>query len=215
MDFIPGMITLAGWSRAPVGWLVCDGSSYPASKYADLFNVIAFIYGGDGRSTFAVPNLVGRIPLGPGSQPNSSTIKYALGQMGGAAATVLTAANISDHGHYIQNCSFTPATVSGQSQALNLVIPYKTAPTGETDIPVSGSYLSVGTSTVGPVMMYTPKAPEGQMNAAPQNFPVSFKQIAFDIKFNSTNPSGNNPVPTLPPVQAINYFICYAANTGS
>lgn len=102
---IAGMMPYAGTS-APLGWLLCDGSAVSRVTYADLFAVIGVIYGiGDGATTFNLPNLNGRVPVGAGSYTDSVSgpITRSLGQVGGAEAHVLTTAQMPTHSHIINS----------------------------------------------------------------------------------------------------------------
>ena len=74
---------------APQGWAFCDGSLLPIAQYQALFALIGTTYGGNGVSTFALPDLRGRIPLGAGQAPASST-NHPLGEQGGAETAALT-----------------------------------------------------------------------------------------------------------------------------
>ncbi len=89
-----GEIRMAGFSFAPVGWQKCDGSLLPISEYEVLFNLIGTTYGGDGQSTFAVPDLQGRVPIHLG--PN---IGQALGLSGGTETVTLTTSQMANHSH--------------------------------------------------------------------------------------------------------------------
>lgn len=93
-----GEIRLFAGNFAPVGWLLCQGQLLPISQYDTLFNLIGTTYGGDGQSTFALPDLASRIPLHAGTG-------YVLGQAGGAEEVTLTAAQIPAHSHAAQGAS--------------------------------------------------------------------------------------------------------------
>ena len=67
---------------APRGWAVCDGELLPIAHHTALFSIIGTYYGGDGRSTFALPDLRGRVPIHAGKGPGLTERK--LGEMGGA-----------------------------------------------------------------------------------------------------------------------------------
>jgi len=71
---LAGMLALFGGSSVPGGWLAADGSIYPISAWPDLFNAIGNVFGGDGQTTFAVPNLTGAAPVGTGISPAGSLI---------------------------------------------------------------------------------------------------------------------------------------------
>jgi microcystin-dependent protein len=87
-----------GGSFAPAGWMTCDGQVLPISEYDTLFNLIGTTYGGDGQSTFALPNLAARLPLHQGSNGTSS---YTVGQNGGVTSVTLTTNQIPAHTHPI------------------------------------------------------------------------------------------------------------------
>lgn len=66
MDAILGQIRLFAFNFAPRGWMLCDGTTLPISQYTAVFSLVGTTYGGDGRTTFALPNLKGKEPI-PGS----------------------------------------------------------------------------------------------------------------------------------------------------
>ena len=84
-------------ATAPTGWLLCDGAAVSRTTYADLFTVISTTYGvGNGTTTFNVPNLKGRVPVGLDS---TQTEFDALAETGGAKTHTLTSAQIPGHTH--------------------------------------------------------------------------------------------------------------------
>jgi microcystin-dependent protein len=92
-----GQIMAFGGNFAPQGWALCDGSLLPISQYDALFSLIGTTYGGDGQTTFAVPDLRSRAALHQGQGPGLSS--YSLGQSGGAEAVTLTENQLSPHSH--------------------------------------------------------------------------------------------------------------------
>ena len=72
MDPYLGQITLVAFNFAPVGWAFCNGQLLPIDQYAALFQLIGTTYGGDGQTTFALPNLQSRIPLHQGQGTGTS-----------------------------------------------------------------------------------------------------------------------------------------------
>lgn len=82
---------------APRAWMFCDGSVLPIGQNDALFSLIGTTYGGDGISTFALPDLRGRIPVGTGTGGGLSNI--ALGQAAGSESVTLTVANLPAHQH--------------------------------------------------------------------------------------------------------------------
>ena len=87
-----GEIRMFAGNFAPAGWNFCDGSLLSISENETLFNLIGTSYGGDGQSTFGVPDLRGRIPLHMGNG-------FTLAEQGGAEAVTLTANQIPAHTH--------------------------------------------------------------------------------------------------------------------
>lgn len=82
---------------APRGWAFCDGQLLPVSQNTALFSLIGTTYGGDGRSTTALPNLEGRAPMHPGRGPGLTARR--LGQRGGTDVVTLTEAQMPQHNH--------------------------------------------------------------------------------------------------------------------
>jgi len=77
-----GEIRMVGFNFAPRGWALCDGQLLPISQNAALFSLLGTIYGGDGRTTFGLPDLRSRVPVHSGQGPGLSS--YSIGQRSGA-----------------------------------------------------------------------------------------------------------------------------------
>ena len=90
-----GEIRMFGGNFAPVGWAFCDGTLVAISQNEALFNLIGTTYGGDGQTTFALPDLRGRIPMHQGSG-------YTIGNNGGVEQVTLTVSQIPAHSHVLQ-----------------------------------------------------------------------------------------------------------------
>jgi microcystin-dependent protein len=93
-----GEIRMFAGNFAPVGWAFCNGALIPIDQNDALFQLIGTTYGGDGQTTFALPDLQSRVPVhaGPG---------FALGQTGGAETVTLTVSQIPAHNHVPQASS--------------------------------------------------------------------------------------------------------------
>lgn len=90
-------IRVLPFSFAPVGWASCDGQLLPISQNTALFSLLGTYYGGNGKTTFALPNLVGRFAMGPGQGPGLSD--RFLAEDTGQASVTLTAAEMPAHNH--------------------------------------------------------------------------------------------------------------------
>ena len=88
-----------GTRGAPNGWQACDGSLLPISQYDALFALIGTTYGGDGQTTFGVPDLRGRVPMHQGTGPGLST--YVIGQKAGTETVTVLATQMPAHTHSI------------------------------------------------------------------------------------------------------------------
>jgi microcystin-dependent protein len=97
MDPFVGEIRIFGGSFAPVDWMFCEGQLLAISQNTALFSILGTMYGGDGRVTFALPDMRGRAPLqqgaGPGLTPRS------VGEMDGEEAVTLTMQEMPAHNH--------------------------------------------------------------------------------------------------------------------
>lgn len=86
-----------GFNFAPRGWAKCEGQLLPIAQNSALFSLLGTTYGGDGRTTFGLPDLRGRVTFQFGTGPGLSN--YRLGQAGGAEQTTLTVQNLASHNH--------------------------------------------------------------------------------------------------------------------
>jgi microcystin-dependent protein len=92
-----GEIRMFAGNFAPRGWAFCDGQLLAVSQNDALFSLLGTIYGGDGRTTFGLPDLRGRIPIHAGHGPGLS--ERRLGAKGGAEKVTLTVNQLPSHGH--------------------------------------------------------------------------------------------------------------------
>jgi len=92
-----GEIKMVGFGFAPRGWAFCDGQLLPISQNTALFSLLGTTFGGDGRTSFGLPDLRGRVAIHPGTGPGLPT--YNWGQRGGNFETALTVANLPAHTH--------------------------------------------------------------------------------------------------------------------
>ena len=99
-----GQITMFGGNFEPVGWKFCHGQLLSTSEYQALFSILGTIYGGDGRTTFALPDLRGRVPLHVGGTTGEGEdlSEYTLGEKLGVETVAITANTMPSHSHVLQ-----------------------------------------------------------------------------------------------------------------
>jgi microcystin-dependent protein len=107
MDGVIGFTTLFAGSFAPNNWAFCNGQTLSIQQYTALFSILSTTYGGNGTSTFALPNLQGRAAIGAGQGPGLSA--YNLGQAGGSEVSVMAPNQMPSHTHQLQ-VQLTPGT---------------------------------------------------------------------------------------------------------
>ena len=116
-----GEIRLFGGNFAPVGWNFCDGSILSISQYNALFQLIGTTYGGNGQTTFAVPDLRGRVPVHVGQ--GAGLQNYVLGQIGGSETVTLNASQVALHSHgalgSVGAASATPQNATWGNSGIN------------------------------------------------------------------------------------------------
>ena len=108
MDPFVAEIRIFAFDFAPKGWAFCDGQLLPISQNTALFSILGTTYGGDGKSTFALPNLAGRAPMHPGQGPGLSP--HQLGEAGGAETVTLSTNQIPAHSHTLMAESSAAST---------------------------------------------------------------------------------------------------------
>lgn len=105
-----GQIQMFGFGFAPRGWALCDGQLLPISSNTALFSLLGTTFGGDGRTTFALPDLRGRSAVHVGNGPGISTISW--GEKAGREDVTLTVATMPSHNHLATNNLTTAAGAS-------------------------------------------------------------------------------------------------------
>jgi microcystin-dependent protein len=107
-----GEIRMVGFNFAPIGWALCNGQILPISQNTALFSLLGTTYGGNGTTTFALPDLQNRTPIHKGQGPGLSP--YSLGESGGASTVTLQQSQLSAHAHAV---SCDPAIGTQQDAA--------------------------------------------------------------------------------------------------
>ena len=128
-----GLIMPMGFNFNPRGWFLCNGSLLPIASNTTLFSLLGTMYGGDGRVTFALPDLRGRSPMSKGRFPGSM-YDWRQGQLGGEEAHTLTVLEMPSHAHA---ATFSPSGYGNISATLEA-----TTDKGDSEGPTTGAYLA-------------------------------------------------------------------------
>ena len=112
-----GMIAIYGFNFAPRGWAMCNGQILPIAQNTALFSLLGTTYGGNGQTTFALPNLQGRVPVHFGSGAGLAPV--SLGELAGKPSITLTTQQLPGHNHGVQvPCNTEDSTTTNPSGAV-------------------------------------------------------------------------------------------------
>ena len=160
MDEYIGIVKLFAGNFAPRGWMFCDGSLLSIAQNSALFSILGTTYGGDGKTTFALPDLKGRMALGAGSL--STNENYPLGGVSGTTQNTILASNLPSIGAGFQ--------LKIKKQNANSITPSATSSIAITGVPNGRAF--------DPVPSFIDEAPDTAINPASitftgQNIPVN------------------------------------------
>lgn len=221
MDMYMGMIFPVAFNYAPQGTLMCAGQLLSIAQNSALFSLLGTTYGGDGQSTFALPDLRGRMPIAP-STGVGGRIDSSLGSVGGTpnvtailngtgtANVALTVANLPAHNH---NATFTPGGGGGATVTLNASTDLAT-----TSQPAAGSFLATGKAGgANQPLLYRPDAGAGTVALNPASATIGGSFAGGSVTVDNTGSgtplqapvavSVNGQIPTVPPYLALNFVI--------
>ncbi len=193
MDGYLGTIVMWPMDWAPQNWAICDGAVIAVQQNTALFSLLGTKFGGNGTTTFALPDLRGRMPIGMGQ--GTGLPSYTLGQQGGMANTTLTQSNLPSHTH--------PATMSltglGATTTLNV-----STQGGGSNTPATGASLCATTGGPGGADIYITPAPTANL--------VALGNISTAVSGSGTvtvDATGNGQAfDNHPPYLGINFIIC-------
>lgn len=118
MEGYLGEIRMFGGNWAPRSWAFCAGQLLAYDQYPDLFAILGTTYGGDGQTNFALPDLRGRVAVGPGQGPGLPNVN--LGEVSGSPSTTLTISNLPTHSHSMAvNDNTNGSATTGSGNYLN------------------------------------------------------------------------------------------------
>ena len=196
MEPFIAQIMMFGGNFAPRGWAFCDGQLLPINQYSALFSLLGTTYGGDGRTTFALPDLRGRAPIHVGVGPGLTPVKG--GERIGAEKTTLSIVNLPAHNHI-----GTVNRIVANGEA-TIAIPASTNPGNETE-PADSVVLAVAenASNGDEVNVYSNTA----ANTTLKSFtaPIALNGTAGEVNIGLTG--GSIPFNNMQPSLGINYII--------
>jgi microcystin-dependent protein len=137
-------IRIFGFNFAPRGWALCDGQILPINQYQALYSLLGTTYGGDGRTSFGLPDLRGRVPLHEGQ--GSGLSNRALGSKGGVENVVLTGAQMPNHTHTLNGTGVAATTDSPAGAVFAQTLDDRYAPATELVNAASEAILNAGGS---------------------------------------------------------------------
>jgi len=197
-----GEICTFSFDFCPQGFLEANGQVLPTSQYQALFSLLGNRFGGNGSSTFALPDLRGRTPIGKGT-PTNGTANYQFGAAYGASATQLTTNQLPAHSHAATlsqtiTATLPVSTLGGTLSALN---------NGDTGYlaALAGSYSGRSVTLEGP---YTATAPTTGSTAT---LPVTVSASSATITV-AASPAPTAQVPTLSPSLAMTFCVAVQGN---
>jgi len=181
MEPFLSMILLWPCNFNPRGWAFCQGQLLSIAQNTALFSLLGTTYGGNGQTTFALPDFRGRVPVGVGQGPGTSM--YDLGQVGGTESTALTINQMPAHTHTV---AVTLTVKASNAQASD------SAPTATVNTPAA----PYDTLNATPIAGYNNQAPNTALN------------IGGGAASGVTGVAGNSqPVPIMQSYLAVNYII--------
>lgn len=189
-----GEIRMVGFNFAPRGWAFCQGQLMSISQNTALFSLLGTLYGGNGQTTFGLPDLRGRGPVGMGQGPGLTDITQ--GEMSGTENVTLLATQMPAHNHLVQSATATvavsgPVAVPVSTTSANVASPANAVPAA----PSSGGR---------PFAIYN-SAQSGSDTMAPFNVTLNGSAT---VPNNETGVSGGSqPMPVRNPYLGINFVI--------
>jgi microcystin-dependent protein len=171
MDPFVAEIRIFPFNFAPKGWAFCDGQLMPISQNTALFSLLGTTYGGDGQSTFALPDMQGKVPMHPGQGPGLSL--HDLGEMSGSEIVTLLESEIPSHTHQLRG--------DNQDQA-------DTSAPGPSTVLAKSAGASVYVAPTPPLVQMSPNAIAPAGGDQPHNNMQPYLTLSFCIALQGVFP---------------------------
>jgi microcystin-dependent protein len=210
MDFLASII-LFGGSYAPRSWIYCQGQVLSVNQNAALFSLLSNTYGGDGRSTFGIPDLRGRVPLGTGR--GNGLTEFPLGRQAGRDSVVLATENLAPHHHLATFTGTGGGGSAGGPITANATATMNVSTDAATLGSPDGNYISLMTGGRSGLAQFSPSSTDSS-TLATDAINVNVDIIGGDGggitggTVTVENTGGNIPVSLIQPSLAMNYILC-------
>lgn len=176
MDAYIGEIRAFCGNFAPVNWAFCEGQLIPITSFTALFSIIGVMYGGDGKTVFALPDLRGAVPIGQGQGPGLSL--RSVGERGGSETVTLLSTEMPAHNHLASG-----VTSGGNSSPPGANLTWAQANTGGREPNPVNLYTSAINTTMNPMAL------QASGGSQPHNNMQPFLAVRFIICMNGIFPS--------------------------
>jgi microcystin-dependent protein len=200
MDEYIGVIKMFAGNFAPRDYMLCNGQLLPINQNEALFSIIGTTYGGDGRTTFALPNLQSRVPVGAGAGPGLTPRQ--LGQSGGVEHVNLNELQMPPHAHQIAASSLSGA------------VKIRTSDSTADSFAAFNNAIAQSAEKITPDSPPTerPKVYSSNPSFAENNYlhssSVDTSTLQLNVPQTTGSAGGGQPHENMPPYQVINYIIC-------
>lgn len=174
-----GEIKMFGGSFAPQGYALCTGQPMTIAQNGALFGLLSNAFGGDGQTTFCLPNFSGRSPVGSGTLPGNTT-PFVVGGSGGAETATLLSNNMPQHTHTLM--------VSGADATTNVAAGSYLANSNDGG---GNSVLVFGTAAAGELSTMAPNAVSTVGGSAPFNVRNPYLSVTFIIAVDGIEPQNS------------------------
>jgi microcystin-dependent protein len=169
-----GEIRMAGWNFAANGWALCNGQLLSIGQNSALFALLGTTYGGDGVTTFALPNLQGRVPIHQGNGAGLSP--YPIGAASGTETVTLLPTQMPSHNHLVGISNQTGSV----SDPTNAILAQGNSGAGRDSVPVSDYVSTAATGTLAPTSIQPTGGSQPHSNIQPYlcvNFIIALQGI--------------------------------------
>lgn len=189
MEGYIGQVIMFAGTWIPAEWLPCNGQLLTINTNQALYSLIGTTYGGDGKTTFALPNLNGRVPIGVGLSNAPGATNHTLGQQSGAESVTLTTAQLPTHNHALS----TPVTIT---------LPAQPSSSNAADQPNPNGNIPAVTQSTG-------KGLNSYTAATNANGTLSGGgSTSVTLSGNTANTGNGTPTSVMNPCLGINFIIC-------